>query len=417
MNKPELLAPAGSLKHVTTALTYGADAVYAGIPKWSLRVRGNGFEREDFQKGIEFAHSLGKKFFAVLNVIPHVRRTSGTSSFYQDLDDVASLKPDAFIMADPGLIDAALERHPEIDVHLSVQANTVNALTVKFWQKLGVKRCILARELSLNEIEMIRNECPDMELEVFVHGALCIAVSGRCLISGLLARRDANLGACNNSCRWNYKVRNLSCEIEETSKRQGEWMGLEEDENGSYLLNSKDLCALPLVKRLMDIGVDSLKIEGRSRSPLYCGAISRAYRLAIDALAEGKEIPRESFEIVKSLPSRAYTTGLLEPHRADETQDYETNSPSPGLWQICAQIEKVENGRLYLAVKNRFAKDSQVVLYTKNGPIALDLSSMQDKKGQSVEVAPGDGYFVNIKAPNLEGVSLENSYVLRVDPA
>ena len=350
MNKPELLAPAGSLKHVTTALTYGADAVYAGIPKWSLRVRGNGFEREDFQKGIEFAHSLGKKFFAVLNVIPHVRRTSGASSFYQDLDDVASLKPDAFIMADPGLIDAALERHPEIDVHLSVQANTVNALTVK-------------------------------------------------------------------SCRWNYKVRNLSCEIEETSKRQGEWMGLEEDENGSYLLNSKDLCALPLVKRLMDIGVDSLKIEGRSRSPLYCGAISRAYRLAIDALAEGKEIPRESFEIVKSLPSRAYTTGLLEPHRADETQDYETNSPSPGLWQICAQIEKVENGRLYLAVKNRFAKDSQVVLYTKNGPIALDLSSMQDKKGQSVEVAPGDGYFVNIKAPNLEGVSLENSYVLRVDPA
>ena len=189
--RPELLAPAGSIHHVRAALSYGADAVYAGIPRWSLRVRGNGFTREDFKTGIELAHSMGKKFFAVLNVIPHARRLS---TFEEDLDSVAALKPDAFIMADPGLIDLALTRHPEIPVHLSVQANTVNPLSVKFWQKLGVRRCILARELSLSEIGIIREACPDMELEVFIHGALCIAVSGRCLISGLLSRRDASLG-------------------------------------------------------------------------------------------------------------------------------------------------------------------------------------------------------------------------------
>ena len=207
IKKPELLAPAGSLQHLRMAIDYGADAVYAGIPRWSLRVRGNGFNRADFAAGIAYAHEHGRKFFAVLNVIPHMRRVN---AFDESLHEVAALKPDALIMADPGLIDRAIELYPEIPVHLSVQANTVNAGTVKFWQKIGVKRCILARELSLNEIAMIREACPDMELEVFIHGALCIAVSGRCLISGLLARRDANLGACNNSCRWNYRTKDLA---------------------------------------------------------------------------------------------------------------------------------------------------------------------------------------------------------------
>ena len=188
VKKPEILAPAGSLEHLYMAVDYVLYAAYGGIPSaWSVRVRGNGFTRNDFEAGINYAHSKGRKFFAVLNVIPHVRRTAALPA----LDEVAALKPDAFIMADPGLIDQALERHPEIPVHLSVQANTVNPGTVKFWQKLGVQRVILARELSLNEIEMIRNECPDMEIEVFIHGALCIAVSGRCLISGMLARCDA----------------------------------------------------------------------------------------------------------------------------------------------------------------------------------------------------------------------------------
>lgn len=460
LKKPELLAPAGSLQHLIMAANYGADAIYAGIPRWSLRVRGNGFTREDFAYGIDYVHSLNKKFFAVLNVIPHMRRTT---SFIPALDEVASLKPDAFIMADPGLIDIALERHPDIPVHLSVQANTVNSGTVKFWQKLGVKRCILARELSLSEIEMIRQECPDMELEVFVHGALCIAVSGRCLISGMLARRDANVGACNNSCRWNYRLKDLrldqadkpspdclsaeksqiiegvvgcngcSCkqgcndvnpldlkdepalrgEIEETSRREGQWMPIEEDEHGSYLMNSKDLCALPVLKRLMEIGVDSLKIEGRSRSPFYAGGISRAYRLAIDALAQGQEIPEESLTIVNSIPARGYTTGLLEPHNPDETQDYETNAPSPGKWQIVGEIQSQENGRIYIKVKNRFTNTNKIMIYTPQGPIKVDSSTMLDKHNQPTDVAPGDGYYVSLALE--QPLDLKTAVLLRDD--
>lgn len=444
LRRPELLAPAGSLQHLIMAANYGADAIYAGIPRWSLRVRGNGFTKDDFAWGIDYVHSLGKKFFAVLNVIPHMRRTS---AFIPALDGVAALKPDAFIMADPGLIDCALERHPEIPVHLSVQANTVNSGTVKFWQKLGVSRCILARELSLSEIEMIRQECPDMELEVFVHGALCIAVSGRCLISGMLARRDANLGACNNSCRWNYRMQglhvqpasapipyrdeyvegikqgesplniadepSLSAQIEETTRREGQWMPMEEDEHGSYLMNSRDLCALPVIKRLMEIGVDSLKIEGRSRSPFYAGGISRAYRLAIDAIAAGQEIPEESWRIVNSIPSRGYTTGLLEAHRADETQDYETNAPSPGKWQIVGEIERQESGRLFIKVKNRFTSTSKLMVYTPNGPISLDAATLWDKQGKPCEVAPGDGYYVSVACEQI--LDLKTSVLLRDD--
>lgn len=446
---PELLAPAGSLQHLKMAADYGADAVYAGVPRWSLRVRGNGFTREDFAKGIEYVHSLNKQFFVVFNVIPHVRRSV---SFMPALDEVAALKPDAFIMADPGLIDTALNRYPDIPVHLSVQANTVNPGTVKFWQKLGVRRVILARELSLGEIEMIRNECPDMEIEVFIHGALCIAVSGRCLISGMLARRDANVGACNNSCRWNYRIKDLhseraddprdsfeidndvklqgaepisisgscssggsscgcgsktnplderdfdalSMEIEETSRREGEWMPMEEDEHGSYLMNSKDLCALPVLKRLMEIGVDSLKIEGRSRSPFYAGGIARAYRLAIDALANGEEIPEETSTIINSIPSRGYTTALLEANRPDTTQDYESNAPSPGKWQVVGEIERQENGRIYIKVKNRFTSKNKLIVYTPHGPLKLDGSSMLDEKGNPTDVAPGDRYFVSL---------------------
>lgn len=433
LKKPEILAPAGSLQHLYMACDYGADAVYAGIPRWSLRVRGNGFTRDDFEQGINYAHSLGKKFFAVLNVIPHVRRSG---AFTPALDEVAALKPDAFIMADPGLIDQALERHPEIPVHLSVQANTVNPGTVKFWQKLGVKRCILARELSLNEIEMIRNECPDMELEVFIHGALCIAVSGRCLISGMLARRDANVGACNNSCRWNYRIKDLHLEdastterinpldlrdspalcteIEETSRRQGEWMPMEEDEHGSYLMNSKDLCALSVVKRLMEIGIDSLKIEGRSRSPFYAGGIARAYRLAVDALAQGESIPQESWTIVNSIPARGYTTAMLKPtNKPNEMQDYETNAPSPGMWQVVGQIERQENGRIYIKVKNRFESTSKLMIYTPQGPISLDGSTMLDKKDNPTTVAPGDGYYVSLACSST--LDLRTAVLLRDD--
>ncbi|MGN0915173.1 MAG: U32 family peptidase C-terminal domain-containing protein [Succinivibrio sp.] len=431
LKKPELLAPAGSLKHLHMALNYGADAVYAGVPKWSLRVRGNGFIREDFIKGIEEAHAMGKKVHAVLNIIPHVRRVK---AFEKVVDEMAELKPDAFIMADPGLIDIVRNRYPDIPIHLSVQANTVNAGSVKFWQKVGLTRCILARELSLTEIEMIKQECPDMEIEVFAHGALCIAVSGRCLISGLLSHRDANIGACNNSCRYGFNVRNvhaatsddvtafdkandtiICADLEESMHHQGEWMHMEEDLNGSYLMNSKDLCTLPVLKRLIEIGVDSLKIEGRSRSPFYSAAISRAYRMAIDAIVNGEEIPDESYTIVNSIPSRGYTTALLEPHRPDQTQDYETNSPNPGKYQIVGELTSQDpDGTLHIDVKNRFAKGNRVVLFTPKGMIDLDLSSLRNEKnGDSLEVAPGTGWRVTLE--HKDKVDLSTAILLRVD--
>lgn len=412
MKKPELLAPAGSVKHIKLAAQYGADAIYAGVPRWSLRVRGNEFSREDFQEGIEFVHKHGKKFFAVLNVIPHMRRTK---NFIEALDEVASMKPDAFIMADPGLIDLAIERHPHIPVHLSVQANTVNAGTARFWHKIGVKRCILARELSLTEIAMIKQDCPEMEIEVFAHGALCIAVSGRCLISGMLAHRDANIGACTNSCRWGYNVRSISAEIEETSQRKGEWMPIEEDEHGTYLLNSKDLCTLPVLKKLIDIGVDSLKIEGRSRSPFYSAAMARAYRIAIDSVYNGGEVPSESYEIVESIPSRAYTTGLLEPHRPDEMQEYETNCPSVNTWQQVGEIDKKENGRIYIKVKNKFDKNSNLIIYTPNGQIKLTGESLQDDKGNALDVAKGDGYYVSLACEH--DFDIQSAFLIRDDSA
>lgn len=425
LKKPELLAPAGSLKHLQMALDFGADAVYAGVPKWSLRVRGNGFVRDDFEKGIAYAHSLGKKVHAVLNIIPHVRRTQGFNAI---LDEMAALKPDAFIMGDPGLIDMVRERYPDIPIHLSVQANTVNAGSVKFWQKVGLTRCILARELSITEIDLIKQACPEMEVEVFIHGALCIAVSGRCLISGFLAHRDANIGACNNACRYGFKVRNihsahseefadptsLSMQIEESMHHPNEWFNLEEDQCGSYLMNSKDLCALPILNKLIKTGVDSLKIEGRSRSPFYAAAISRAYRLAIDAIAKGEEVPPESYQIVNSIPSRGYTTGLLVPHRPDETQDYDTNAPSAGKWQIAGDItERDAEGRLLITVKNRFEKGSKMKLFTPQGLLDLSCEHMVDDRDRPVDVAPGSGYFV--KVPYDKELDLKTTVLLRDD--
>lgn len=396
---PELLAPAGSLEHVKMALSYGADAVYAGVPRWSLRVRGNGFSLEDFAQGIELAHRQGRKFHAVLNAIPHARRTQ---SFLPALDEIAELHPDALIMADPGLISIVRDRYPEIPIHLSVQANTVNAWSVKFWQRLGITRCILARELTLSEISMIRQDCPDMELEVFAHGALCIAVSGRCLISGLLARRDANVGACNNACRWAFNTRNIrvmTAEIEDHFNHPGEWMELEEDPHGSYLLNSKDLCTLPLLHRLLDIGVDSLKIEGRSRSPFYSAVISRAYRLAIDALSRGEEIPEESYYLVNNIMSRRYTTALLAPQRPDEPQDYDTNTPSRGRLEIVGELTAQDpDGTLTIEVKNHFENHSKLLVCTPQGLIPLDPSSLCDLKGQPLEVAKGSGWTVRLKS-------------------
>jgi putative protease len=282
MKTPELLSPAGTIKNMRYAYAYGADAVYAGMPRYSLRVRNNDFMGENLRLGIDEAHSLGKSFFLTCNLMPHGAKLK---TFMRDMEPVVALGPDALILSDPGLIMLTRERWPDMPLHLSVQANTVNAASVKFWQQMGLSRIILSRELSLEEIAEIRQECPDMELEVFIHGALCIAYSGRCLLSGYFNHRDANQGACTNSCRWEYKLgpggdeenptplsqsgqeRHPEAEKEyllEERERPGELMPILEDENGTYIMNSRDLRAVEHVQRLVEIGVDSFKIEGRT---------------------------------------------------------------------------------------------------------------------------------------------------------
>ncbi|RMG31886.1 MAG: U32 family peptidase, partial [Gammaproteobacteria bacterium] len=325
MKAPELLAPAGTLKHIDHALAFGADAVYAGIPRYSLRVRNNDFHRlETLAEGIRRVRAAGRRFFLAVNVLPH---NAKLATFLADMEPVVALSPDALILADPGLILLVRERWPELPVHLSVQANTLNHAAVRFWERQGIRRVILSRELSIEEIEEIRQQCPDIELEVFVHGALCIAYSGRCLLSGYFNHRDANQGTCTNACRWAYRVHparedpatgeavpHVHTALLEESERPGEFMPIEEDAQGTYILNSKDLRAIRLVERLVAIGVDGLKIEGRTKSPYYVARVTQAYRRAIDDALAGRPFDPALLTQLENLSSRGYTEGFLARH-------------------------------------------------------------------------------------------------------
>lgn len=319
--RPELLSPAGTLKSMRYAFAYGADAVYAGQPRYSLRVRNNEFDHANLKLGIDEAHAQGKKFYVVVNIAPH---NAKLKTFLKDLQPVVDMQPDALIMSDPGLIMLVREHFPQQVIHLSVQANAVNWASVEFWRRMGVSRAILSRELSLEEISEIREQVPEMELEVFVHGALCMAYSGRCLLSGYLNHRDPNQGTCTNACRWEYKTHEGKEDelgnivhvhepipvvqvdpnapeatlghgtptdqvmlLEETN-RPGEYMEAFEDEHGTYIMNSKDLRAVQHVERLTQMGVHSLKIEGRTKSHYYVARTAQVYRKAIDDAVAGK---------------------------------------------------------------------------------------------------------------------------------
>jgi len=367
LKSPELLLPAGSLERMRAAYDFGADAVYAGQPRYSLRARNNEFRLEQIQIGIEEAHARGKKFFLTSNLLPH---NDKVRTYLRDIEPIIAMGPDALIMADPGLIMQVREKWPEVAIHLSVQANTTNFMAVKFWQKVGVTRIILSRELSLDEIEKIRQECPDMELEVFVHGALCIAYSGRCLLSGYFNRRDPNQGTCTNACRWNYATQEAAVDpntgeamavrmegdfnfnkaqeddnaafsacgdgarhpkadqiyLLEEKERPGQLMPIMEDEHGTYIMNSKDLRAVEHVQRLVDIGVDSLKIEGRTKSQYYVSRTAQVYRRAIDDAVAGRPFNPELITELEGLANRGYTSGLLERRPANDYQNYETGS-------------------------------------------------------------------------------------------
>jgi len=440
MKAPELLLPAGTLEKMRAAYAFGADAVYAGQPRYSLRARNNEFQLEELQTGIQEAHALGKKLFVASNLMPH---NAKVKTYMADMEPVIAMKPDALIMADPGLIAMVRERWPEVDVHLSVQANTVNYAAVKFWKSLGLTRVILSRELSLDEIEEIRQQCPDMELEVFVHGALCIAYSGRCLLSGYFNHRDANQGTCTNSCRWDYKVDSAAedgtgdirplLDFETPTKRidfdfdkalsesalsdcgsqprhpladnvyvisrkdhPGELMPVLEDEHGTYIMNSKDLRAVEHVERLAKIGIDSLKVEGRTKSIYYVARTAQVYRQAIDDAVAGRPFNYSLLGALDALASRGYTDGFYERHHTHEQQNYMLGHSVSTRQQYVGDIVSCADGVAEIDVKNKFQVGDKLEILHPSGNQIVELGEMHNLDGTAMTVAPGSGHRVRI---------------------
>ncbi len=388
-----------------TAFAFGADAVYAGQPRYSLRVRNNEFgSREVLATGIREAHAQGKAFYVVSNIFP---RNAKLATYRADMAPVVALAPDAFIMSDPGLIALAREAWPELTIHLSVQANTVNWAAVKFWQSLGIRRVILSRELSLEEIAEIRQRCPDMELEVFVHGALCIAYSGRCLLSGYFNHRDPNQGTCTNSCRWDYKVHpageNAAGDVHllEERQRPGELMPIEEDEHGTYILNSKDLRAIEHVQRLTQLGIDSLKIEGRTKSPYYAARTCQSYRQAIDDAIAGRPLDPRLLADLESLANRGYTDGFYQRHHEADYQGYLRghSESARSLYVGDALAWDAGRGLMEIAVKNRFSLGDRLECVHPDGNLRWIPERMETAEGRLTKVAPGDGHRVWIDMP------------------
>ncbi|MBK6289151.1 MAG: tRNA 5-hydroxyuridine modification protein YegQ [Gammaproteobacteria bacterium] len=424
MPTPELLSPAGTFKSMQYAFAYGADAVYAGQPRYSLRVRNNDFSQlERIAEAVAYAHDIGKQFFIASNVSPH---NDKLRSYLRDMEPVIEMRPDALIMADPGLIMMVRERWPDMPIHLSVQANAVNWATVKFWKTMGLTRIILSRELSLEEVAEIRQECPDIELEVFVHGALCIAYSGRCLLSGYITHRDSNQGACTNTCRWKYQAH----EAEETASgdvlavyqpppvpepaapdnriyllqeegRPGEYMPAYEDEHGTYIMNSRDLRAIQHVQQLIDIGVDCLKIEGRTKSHYYVARTAQAYRRAIDDALAGKAFDMELMNELEKLASRGYTEGFYRRHPPGEFQNYERGVSRGDYQQFVGEVVAIDRdrGMLSVSVNNRFEVGDKLELMTTGGNCVFTLNELSNEKGERRTDAPGSGHVVQFPIP------------------
>ncbi len=416
MKKPELLSPAGTLRNMRYAFAYGADAVYAGMPRYSLRVRNNDFLHENLATGIAEAHAQGKQFFVAANIMPHGAKLG---TFMDDIRPIVEMGPDAFIMADPGLIMKVREAWPDLPVHLSVQANTMNAFSVEFWQRMGLTRVILSRELSLDEIEEIRQACPEMEIEVFVHGALCIAYSGRCLLSGYFNHRDANQGTCTNACRWEYKMNEEAPSVSvadmgrhpkadqvyyiEEPNRPGEFMPIEEDEHGTYIMNSRDLRAVEHVQRLVEIGVDCLKIEGRTKSHYYTAQVTQIYRKAIDDAVAGKPFDETLMGDLESLANRGYTDGFFQRHETHELQNYRQGASVATRSQFVAEVLEEKDGWALVEVKNKFQLGDDMNLVLPEGNLSFRLEEMLDIHGDPLQVAPGSGWQVRIPLPKPAG--------------
>lgn len=378
----ELLMPAGSLKVLKTAIIYGADAVYIGGEMFGLRAQAKNFSPEDMREAVLFAHERGKKVYVTANITAHNEDLEGIKEYFGELSGIGI---DALIISDPGVFDLAVELCPGIDIHISTQANNVNYGTYRFWNRLGAKRVVSARELSLDEIKEIRHNIPeDMEIETFVHGAMCISHSGRCLLSNYFTGRDANKGACTHPCRWRYYV------MEET--RPGEYLPVEENERGTYIFNSKDLCMIEYIPQLIDAGIDSFKVEGRMKTELYVATVARAYRMAIDDYLKSEELyeSRKEFYLseVKKCTYRSHTTGFFFGKTTEESQIYDSNTYIQDYVYL-GTVEEIKGGMALMEQKNKFSVGDSIEIMRPDGEnIEARVLSMQDMDKNEMENCP-----------------------------
>lgn len=396
-SKLELLMPAGSPSKMRLAMEYGADAVYLGPPLFSLRARENHFDDQELAQSISEVHQQGKKVYMTLNIFSRNRKLK---PFSEAVPEFAKMKPDAFIISDPGLASIARELAPEIPIHLSVQANCMNWQSVKFWQRsLGIERVILSRELSIHEITEIKQREPEIELEAFVHGSICIAYSGRCLLSSYMDKRDANQGVCDNSCREKYKVIEKEYFIEDVNSNPGELYEVDEDEHGTYILNAKDLCMIEHLDKLADAGVISFKVEGRTKSEFYAAMVARSYRGALDDVSAGRVInPYWQAELNK-LTNRGYHTAFMLEDPGAQGQNYKSSSQYHeqfkflGYNDFSGDQPPLADGEVIVSVKNKMqvGQDIQVLL-PGNNQVTAKLLSILNQKGESKEqVHSGSG--------------------------
>ncbi len=357
LRKPELLLPAGSLERLKTAFLYGADAIYAGMPGVSLRNK-TSFTMDDMQEGITYAHTLGKKVYLTINLFTHNHDLERLEAFISHLSD---LNPDGVIVADPGVFGLLKQRLPQLPLHISTQANVCSSLTVRFWKEQGAALCVLGREVPLKEIKEIREDCPDIRLETFIHGALCVSYSGRCLLSNFMTGRSANKGNCAHACRWKYHLytgpdEDRAYYLEEET-RPGELMRIDEDEHGTYIMNSRDLCWMPRLDEILPIGIDCFKIEGRNKSEYYAAITARAYRQAIDDWFQDPEHWSSEPYVAElmTLQSRGWTVGFLDGNAGPEAQNYDV-SASTGAWRYAGLVRGVSENGLRMEIKHKISR-------------------------------------------------------------
>ena len=403
MRKPELLIPAGSLEVLKTAVLYGADAVYIGGEMFGLRAKAKNFSKEDMKKGLEFAHEHGVKVYVTANIVAHNEDLEEVRQYMKELKEI---KPDALIISDPAIFTIAKEEVPEIDIHISTQANNTNYGTYLFWHRLGATRVVSARELSLKEIKEIRKHIPDeLEIESFIHGAMCISYSGRCLLSNYFTGRDANRGACTHPCRWKYAV------MEES--RPGEYLPVEENERGTYIFNSKDLCMIEYIPEIIDAGIDSLKIEGRMKTALYVATVARTYRKAIDDFFVSEECYRSNMEYYKEEISkctyRQFTTGFYFQKPDENTQIYDSNTYVKEYTYI-GMVEDCKDGKLKLTQRNKFSVGEVIEVMNPDGSNEfLTVHSIEDEEGKTMESAPHPKQVIWVDVKK----ELSKGYILR----